>query len=191
MLLAHIHAPITHRELRAFIFRRELAQVEKLPDAPGCWLWMGSLAANDYGSIRTTCNGKRSMTGAHRVSWEVFRGPIPDGLMVCHHCDNRTCVNPAHLFLGTAKDNVADMIRKGRRSPRGCARPHKPVRGPARVPQTGPRVMLQAQFCKRGHELAGSNLGLRHRSDRSTPERFCRECHNHHLYRFGSGGVHV
>lgn len=54
------------------------------------------------------------MLYAHRVSWELFRGPIPNKLFVLHKCDNKNCINPDHLFLGTAKDNIHDCIRKGR-----------------------------------------------------------------------------
>lgn len=76
----------------------------------GCWLWGGYVGPNGYGRFQLN-NRSRS---ALRVSYIAHKGPVPDGMDVCHKCDERTCVNPDHLFVGTRRDNVLDCVRKGR-----------------------------------------------------------------------------
>jgi len=79
-------------------------------NSSGCFNWNGGLDQDGYGSVMLSKKRYR----AHRASYEVFRGPIPDGHFVCHHCDNPSCINPAHLFTGTNQDNVTDCRKKGR-----------------------------------------------------------------------------
>lgn len=91
---------------------RFATKYEPVPEA-GCWLWIGGTNEHGYGIIGL---GSRAdgVAKAHRVSWELSRGPIPAGLSVLHKCDTPACVNPDHLWLGTKRGNSRDMARKGR-----------------------------------------------------------------------------
>lgn len=75
-----------------------------------CWEWMGAKKPSGYGNVRID----KKYRLAHRVSWEITNFEIPDGMIVCHTCDNPSCCNPHHLMLGTIKSNAADMVKKGR-----------------------------------------------------------------------------
>jgi len=89
-----------------------LSRFEKLfIKTDSCWIWVGDKNPYGYGIVRHT-NGKRE--NAHRVSYRFYHGIFPVKLQICHKCDNSSCVNPDHLFLGTQKDNMQDMHKKGR-----------------------------------------------------------------------------
>jgi len=85
--------------------------MQKVIKGDGCWLWTASLRGKTgYGAFKIS--GK--VMDAHRLSYMIHKGEIPEGMLVCHTCDNRQCVNPAHLWLGSYRDNWMDAINKGR-----------------------------------------------------------------------------
>lgn len=92
---------------------RDIRFFKKVAKSKGCWTWTAAINNRGYGKFSLE-TGKWSL--AHRASWLIHYGKIPKGLHVLHRCDNPPCVRPDHLFLGTGKDNFADMIDKGRQN---------------------------------------------------------------------------
>lgn len=125
-----------------------------------CWLWQGPISSNGYG--RCAMGKRRAWMAAHRVSWTIHYGDIPQGLFVCHHCDVPLCVNPAHLFLGTQTDNMRDAACKGRISSQ--QRPENQPRGEG-------HYLRQRTHCVNGHPFDKANTYWTKRGTRT-----CRAC---------------
>lgn len=88
------------------------AKVPSNKDSNECWEWLGTKSSDGYAELKY----KRKHIRANRIMWEMVNGQIPNGMIICHRCDNPACVNPHHLFLGTQMDNMHDKIAKGRHS---------------------------------------------------------------------------
>jgi hypothetical protein len=119
-------------------------RLQPVPES-GCFLWMGAVSDNGYGNLMV----EGRVVSTHRRAWELSRGEIPEGKVVCHRCDVRSCCNPAHLFLGSQSDNIYDASKKKRLNNWNAAKTH----------------------CKHGHELAGNNVYTR-----PDGERVCKSC---------------
>jgi hypothetical protein len=116
-----------------------------------CWPWSGQMMTkNSRGYLRVYIDGKAKNVLCSRISFTLHKGPIPDGLFVCHTCDNPNCVNPDHLWAGTVTDNCRDMWRKGRQSP---------------PPKSRVRT-----HCRRGHEFTPEN------TSKTATGRTCQTC---------------
>lgn len=133
------------------LLERFMDKIELIPFHE-CWEWISNINSSGYGTI-----WDNSSQLAHRVAWRLFKGEIPDGMMVLHHCDNRACVNPGHLFVGDAVDNTWDMLSKGR------------YIQPANY---GADFQRAKTHCPAGHPYSGYNLR------RVSSGRQCRTCHN-------------
>ena len=129
----------------------------------GCIEWTAYLNSLGYGSFNCAFGGERRTRPAHRVAWMLVHGPIPEGLYVLHTCDNRKCVNPYHLYLGTQADNMLDMVQRNRHPGKiktHCKHGHS---------------LEDAFISKRGHRKCRPCTYLRKKSDSYIATRISRE----------------
>lgn len=89
-----------------------LVEANTTKNQNGCWNWNGAKDKNGYGAVRFL----HARDKAHRIAWKLFRGPIPEEMCICHACDNPSCVNPVHLFVGSKSDNMQDKVVKQRQA---------------------------------------------------------------------------
>jgi HNH endonuclease len=94
------------------LFWRRMARIDR-SDPNACWLWPATFNRQGYGVLFYGGKPQRVLK-AHRLSYELFVGPIPPGMDVCHRCDVPACINPMHLWIGTRGENIRDAVRKGR-----------------------------------------------------------------------------
>ncbi len=111
---------------------------KRVQKTDGCWEWKGTINKSGYGKISGTIKRGRAVT-AHRLSYTIHKGPIPEGLSICHACDNKKCVNPEHLWAGTIQDNNRDFYQKGRHL---LIPPHPPIPKKLNVESVGQILSL-------------------------------------------------
>lgn len=140
----------------------------RVKKSDGCWEWQGSRHPNGHGYFSA---GRQSVGYSHRAAWEFVNGPIPEGMCVCHHCDNPPCVRPDHLFLGTHNDNMQDAVQKGRMC-RGEDRPQ------SKLTEEGVRAIRAAEIGWEGSRSAlamelGPRYGVTSHAVRRVLQRQC------------------
>lgn len=170
------------------------------PNERECWIWLGARISTGYGQVHW--QGRACLT--HRLSYELWHGPIPQGMHVCHTCDTPACINPDHLFTGTQLDNQRDKNAKGRNGQSlktHCPRGHEYTSANVYLNPKGSRecvtcrslamqrhnekrqlgipVITRKTHCTRGHKYAGKNLILSRAG-----VRLCRACAHIHSARY-------